>query len=63
MIGLQDGLNFLGAATHSWSHDGPSNLKVKFVTHLRLIKRYLAFTYFIKHQYIGVPWDALDDLF
>ena len=24
---------------------------------------YLAFTYFIKYQYIGVPGDDLDDLF
>ena len=26
------------------------------------LKGYLALTYFIKYQYIGEPWDALDDL-
>ena len=49
--------------THSSSHGGPSNFKVQFLTHLRLIKGYLAFTDFIKYQHIGMPWDALDDLF
>ena len=49
--------------THLWSHDGPSNLKVQFLTHSRLVKGYLAFPYFIKYQFIGVPWDALGDLF
>ena len=34
-----------------------------FLTHSRLVKGYLALTYFIMYQYIGVPWDALDDLF
>ena len=31
--------------------------------HSRLVKGYLASTYFIKYQYIGVPWDDLDHLF
>ena len=55
--------NFLGAVTHLRGHHRLPNVKVKFLTHLRLVKGYLAFTYFIKYQYIGVPWDALDDLF
>ena len=55
--------NFFQAATHLSCCGGPSNLKVQFLTHSRLVKGYLAFTYFIKYQYIGVPWDALDDLF
>ena len=49
--------------THLSGRGGPSNLKVQFLTHLRLVKGYLAFTYFIKYQYLGVPWDTLDDLF
>ena len=49
--------------THLSGCSGPSNLKVQFLTHSRLIKGYLAFTYLINYQYIGVPWDALDDLF
>ena len=48
--------------THLWSGDRPSNLKVQFLTHSMLVLGYLAFTYFIKYQYIGVPWDDLDDL-
>ena len=55
-MGLQGGLIFWGVATHL-------NLKVKFLTHLRPIKGYLVFTYFINNQSIGVPWDAIDDLF
>ena len=39
------------------------NLKVQFLTHSRLVKGYLALTYFIKYQYIGMPGDNLDDLF
>ena len=62
MIGLQDGL-FFRTVTHLSSHGRPSNLKVQFMTHSRLVKGYLAFTYFIKYQYIGVPWDALDVIF
>ena len=58
MIGLQDRL-----MTHLWSGDGPSNLKVQYLTHSRLVVGYLAFTYFIKYQFIGVPGDNLDDLF
>ena len=42
---------------------GLSNLKDQFLTHLRLVKGYLALTYFIKYEYIGVPKDDLDDLF
>ena len=49
--------------THLSQFAGPSNLKVQFLTHSRLVKGYLEFTYFIKYQYIGVPRDALDDLF
>ena len=48
---------------HLSGRQGPSNLKVQFLTHLRLFKGYLAFTYFIKNQSIDVPWDALDYLF
>ena len=48
---------------HLSSCCGPSNLKVQFLTHSRPVKCYLVFTYFIKYQYIGVPWDAVDDLF
>ena len=55
--------NFFWAVMHLSSCDGLSNLKVQFLTHLRLVKGYLAFTYFIKYKYIGVPWYALDDLF
>ena len=33
------------------------------LTHLRPVKGYLAFTYFIKNQSIGMPWDTLDYLF
>ena len=29
----------------------------------KAVKGYLAFTYLINYQYIGVPWDAPDDLF
>ena len=55
--------NFFGAATHLSGRGRPSNLKVQFLTHSRPIKGYLAFTYFIKYQYKGVPGDDLDDLF
>ena len=56
-------VNFFWAVTYLSGWAGLSNLKAQFLTHLRIIKEYLAFTYFIKHQYIGVPRDALDDLF
>ena len=49
--------------TYLSGHGRLSNLKVQFLTHSRLIKGYLALTYFIKYQYIGVPLDDLDDLF
>ena len=49
--------------THLSGHGRLSNLMVQFFIHLRLVKGYLGFTYFIKYQYIIVPWDALDDLF
>ena len=40
-----------------------SKIKVQFLTHSRLVKGYMALTYFIKYQYIGVSWVALDYLF
>ena len=33
------------------------------MTHLGPVKGYLASTYFIKNQSIGVPWGTLHDLF
>ena len=54
---------FLGAVMHLSGHQAPLNLRVQFLTHSRPIKDYLTLTYFIKNQSIGVPRDALDDLF
>ena len=39
------------------------NSKGKFSTHYSCLKGYLEFNHFIKYEYVGVPWDALDYLF
>ena len=41
----------------------PQNLTVQFLAHSRPFKGYIVFTYFIKNQSVGVPRDALYDLF